>query len=59
MFGYIHDFSALSGREVEGILMLPGNVTQPLTRKADSKLYIASGNSREDFSAMLKVALVL
>lgn len=57
MFGYIHDFSSLSGREVVGILMLPGGVTQPLTRKINTKLYVASGSSRADFASVLKAVL--
>lgn len=57
MFGYIHDFSSLSGRDVAGILMLPGNVTQPTTRKAYTKLQVASGSSRADFARVLEAAL--
>ncbi|TPP11529.1 hypothetical protein [Rhizobium glycinendophyticum] len=57
MFGYIHDFSSLSGRDVSGILMLPGIVTQPATRSADTKLHIASGNSRADFANVLEAAI--
>jgi hypothetical protein len=57
MFGYVHDFSSLSGREVAGILMLPGNVTQPATRNVHTKLYVASGNSRADFAGILETVL--
>ncbi len=57
MFGYIHDFSSLSGREVSGILMLPGNVTQPASRRFDARLHVASGNSRADFAEVLEAAL--
>lgn len=59
MFGYIHDFGSISGLEVEGILMLPGNITQPKTRRANSRLYLASGNSRADFSGILEAALAM